>query len=97
MGWRPRVYSAEKTLAGCFQYRNKPGLDVFPEALKLYLARKRPQIAANDLLIGALLGRVDKAIGELLSAMALQALVGSGPMAAGEGEADRRFRLAPFD
>ena len=30
----------EKTLADCFKYRNKLGLDVFLEALKLYLARK---------------------------------------------------------
>ena len=31
-----RIYSAEKTLADCFKYRNKIGLDVAIEALKLY-------------------------------------------------------------
>jgi predicted transcriptional regulator of viral defense system len=43
-GMRLRVYSPEKTLADCFKYRNKLGLDVFLEALKLYLAQKRPRI-----------------------------------------------------
>ncbi len=35
-----RVYSAEKTLADCFKYRNKIGLDVALEALHLYFERK---------------------------------------------------------
>jgi predicted transcriptional regulator of viral defense system len=39
-----RVYSPEKTLADCFKYRNKLGLDVFLEALKLYLARRRLRV-----------------------------------------------------
>jgi hypothetical protein len=43
-GIRLRVYGPEKTLADCFKYRNKLGLDVSLEALKLYLARKRPRI-----------------------------------------------------
>jgi hypothetical protein len=34
------VYGAEKTIADCFKYRNKIGLDVALQALKLY--RKRP-------------------------------------------------------
>ena len=40
-----RVYSAEKTLVDCFKYRNKIGLDVVLEALKLYRERGRMQIA----------------------------------------------------
>ena len=35
-----RVYSAEKTLADCFKYRNKIGLDVALEALRAYRARR---------------------------------------------------------
>jgi predicted transcriptional regulator of viral defense system len=31
-----RVYDREKTLADCFRFRNKVGMDVFLEALKLY-------------------------------------------------------------
>lgn len=35
-GVRIRVYDREKTLADCFRFRNKIGMDVFLEALKLY-------------------------------------------------------------
>ena len=35
-----RVYSAEKTVADCFKYRNKVGLDVALEALREYLRRR---------------------------------------------------------
>ena len=31
-----RVYCVEKTLADCFRYRNKLGMDIVLEALKLY-------------------------------------------------------------
>lgn len=40
-----RIYSAEKTLADCFKYRNKIGMDVALEALKLYRDRGRMKIA----------------------------------------------------
>lgn len=36
-----RVYCAEKTLVDCFKFRNKIGMDVVLEALKLYKKRKR--------------------------------------------------------
>lgn len=36
-----RVYGAAKTVADCFKFRNKLGLDVALEALKLYLRKKR--------------------------------------------------------
>ena len=36
-----RIYCAEKTLADCFKFRNKIGMDVVLEALKLYKRRKR--------------------------------------------------------
>jgi predicted transcriptional regulator of viral defense system len=36
-----RVYSPEKTLADCFKYRNKLGIDVCVEALSLYRRRGR--------------------------------------------------------
>jgi hypothetical protein len=42
-----RVYSAEKTIADCFKYRNKTGLDVALEGLRGYRERKRrPNIKA---------------------------------------------------
>lgn len=34
-----RVFSAEKTIADCFKYRNKIGLDVAIEALRMYRER----------------------------------------------------------
>ncbi|MCE5251363.1 type IV toxin-antitoxin system AbiEi family antitoxin domain-containing protein [bacterium] len=40
-GARIRIYSPEKTLADCFKYRNKIGMDVVLEALKLYKVRKK--------------------------------------------------------
>lgn len=42
-----RMYSAEKTIADCFKYRNKIGLEVAVEALRNYKQRKRkPDIQA---------------------------------------------------
>ncbi len=39
-----RVYDAEKTIADCFKYRNKLGLDVAIEALRLWRRQKRRNI-----------------------------------------------------
>jgi predicted transcriptional regulator of viral defense system len=36
-----RIYSVEKTIADCFKYRNKIGLDLAIEALRTYKQRKR--------------------------------------------------------
>lgn len=36
-----KVYCVEKTLADCFKFRNKIGMDIVLEALKLYKARKQ--------------------------------------------------------
>jgi predicted transcriptional regulator of viral defense system len=36
-----KIYSPEKTLADCFKFRNKIGMDVVLEALKLYKARRK--------------------------------------------------------
>jgi predicted transcriptional regulator of viral defense system len=42
-----RVYSPEKTIADCFKYRNKIGIDVAIEALRNYRERtKRPDFKA---------------------------------------------------
>jgi len=43
-GVRVRIYSAEKTIVDCFKYRNKIGLEVALEALKLYRDRGMMQI-----------------------------------------------------
>jgi len=36
-----KIYSAEKTLADCFKFRNKIGMDIILEALNLYKTRKK--------------------------------------------------------
>lgn len=42
-----RIYSAEKTIADCFKYRNKIGLDVAVEALRAYREKnKKPNFKA---------------------------------------------------
>ncbi len=38
-----RVYNAEKTLADCFKYRNKIGMNTVLEALELYRERMKPK------------------------------------------------------
>jgi predicted transcriptional regulator of viral defense system len=43
-GAKVRVYSPEKTLADCFKYRNKLGIDVCVEALNLYRRRGRMKV-----------------------------------------------------
>jgi predicted transcriptional regulator of viral defense system len=62
-----RVYRPEKTIADCFKYRNKIGLDVALEALKLYRGRRNTKI--NDLLRYAAICRVDKIIRPYLEAL----------------------------
>lgn len=55
-----RVYSPEKTIADCFKYRNKIGLDVALESLKLYLQLKKKDI--NKLVYYSRICRVEKVI-----------------------------------
>jgi predicted transcriptional regulator of viral defense system len=62
-----RIYSPEKTLADCFKYRNKIGLDVAVEALRLYRSRRRPRI--DELMRYACICRVEKIIRPYLEAM----------------------------
>lgn len=43
-GIKVRIYSPEKTLADCFKFRNKIGLDICLEALKLYRERRKVNV-----------------------------------------------------
>ncbi|OQB45934.1 MAG: hypothetical protein BWY02_02386 [bacterium ADurb.Bin157] len=61
-----KVYSIEKTLADCFKFRNKIGMDVVLEALKLYKARK--QFDHRKILEYAKICRVDKIVRPYLEA-----------------------------
>ena len=61
-----RIYSPEKTLADCFKFRNKVGLDVALEALAKYRRRPRPQF--QQVLEFARLCRVEKILRPYLEA-----------------------------
>ena len=61
-----RIYSPEKTLADCFKFRNKIGLDVALEALRAYRRRSRPRLQA--VLDYARRCRVEKVIRPYLEA-----------------------------
>ena len=61
-----KVYNPEKTLADCFKYRNKIGLDVVLEVLKFYRQRKRFRV--DDLMRYARICRVEKVMRPYLEA-----------------------------
>jgi predicted transcriptional regulator of viral defense system len=61
-----RIYSPEKTLADCFKFRNKIGMDVVLEALNLYRAQRKFDL--NQLLKYAKICRVEKVMRPYLEA-----------------------------
>lgn len=62
-----RIYGPEKTLADCFKYRNKIGLEPTLEALRLYRQRRRPKV--HELLRYAEVCRVTKIMRPYLEAV----------------------------
>lgn len=62
-----RVYNVEKTLVDCFKFRNKIGMDVVLEALKLY--KENGKCDMNSLYSYAKICRVEKAIMPYLESM----------------------------
>ena len=65
-GFSIRVYNPEKTLVDCFKFRNKIGMDIVLEALKLY--RERQTIDVQKLMKYAKICRVSKVISPYLEA-----------------------------
>jgi len=61
-----KVYNPEKTLADCFKFRNRIGMDVVLEALKLYKTRKKFDL--GKLLKYAKICRVEKVMRPYLEA-----------------------------
>ena len=61
-----RIYSPEKTLADCFKFRNKIGLDTVIEALRFY--RERRSVKVDDLLRFAEICRMTKVMRPYLEA-----------------------------
>jgi predicted transcriptional regulator of viral defense system len=66
-GRRVRIYNPEKTIADCFKYRNKVGLDTAREALMLYLERRKKNL--NALLEAAEVCRVSRVMRPYLEAL----------------------------
>ena len=62
-----RIYGPEKTLADCFKHRNKIGIDIAVEALKLY--RKRKPLRVDELVRYAKICRVEKVMRPYLEAI----------------------------
>lgn len=65
-GVHVRIYSAEKTIADCFKYRNKIGLDVALEALRMYRSRRGARL--QRVLEYARVCRVEKVMRPYLEA-----------------------------
>ncbi len=62
-----RVFSAAKTVADCFKYRNKIGVDVAAEALRDYLRQRKGPI--DDLMKSARVCRVERVMDPYLEAL----------------------------
>ncbi len=63
-----KIYSAEKTIADCFKFRNKIGMDVALEALREY--RKREGFNIGTLLHYSRVDRIEGVIKPYLEAVA---------------------------
>jgi hypothetical protein len=62
-----RVYSVPKTVADCFKFRNKIGLDIAIEALKDSLRQKKATV--NEIFRYAKVCRVSKVIRPYMEAL----------------------------
>jgi predicted transcriptional regulator of viral defense system len=62
-----RIYSPEKTLADCFKFRNRIGLDTAIEAIRFY--RERRNVKVDELMRYAAICRVEKIIRPYLEAL----------------------------
>lgn len=61
------IYNPEKTLADCYKFRNKIGIDIFLEAIKIY--RKKKTLDPGQILKYAEFCRVEKRIRPYLEAL----------------------------
>ena len=66
-GMTLKIYSAARTVVDCFKFRNKIGLDVALEALRM--ARQRKRVQNRELLHYARLLRVEKPMSPYLQAI----------------------------
>jgi predicted transcriptional regulator of viral defense system len=66
-GHKIRIYSLAKTVADCFKFRNRIGINVAREALKVAVTEKR--VKPDDIMGYARICRVDKVIKPILEAI----------------------------
>jgi len=66
-GYKIKVYNLAKTIADCFKFRNKIGMDVVRESLKVAITEKN--IEPNEIMKYAKICRVDGIIKPILEAM----------------------------
>jgi len=66
-GHRIRVYGLARTIADCFKFRNKIGMDVARDALKVAVTEKG--IKPKEIMLYARICRVDSIIKPILEAM----------------------------
>ena len=66
-GHRIKIYSLEKTIADCFKFRNRIGINVAREALKIAVAEKHVKL--TDIMKYAKICRVDRIIKPILETM----------------------------
>jgi predicted transcriptional regulator of viral defense system len=69
-GYLVKIYNIEKTLADCVKFRNKIGMDVVIEALKMYWQRKGTQI--DKLYEYAKINRIEKILQPILETIVSQ-------------------------
>ena len=66
-GHKVKIYSVAKTIADCFKFRNKIGMDVARDALKVAITEKG--VKPNDVMQYAKICRVDNIVKPILEAM----------------------------
>ncbi|HSM26262.1 MAG TPA: type IV toxin-antitoxin system AbiEi family antitoxin domain-containing protein [Anaerolineaceae bacterium] len=66
-GEKVKIYGREKTIADCFKFRNKIGLDIAIEALKDYFRQPEPDL--EDLIKYAIINRVMNIIEPYIQAL----------------------------
>ncbi|CDR33823.1 type IV toxin-antitoxin system AbiEi family antitoxin domain-containing protein [Criblamydia sequanensis] len=69
-GFPVKIYNIEKTLADCVKFRNKIGMDVVIEALKMYWQRKGTQI--DKLYEYAKINRIEKILQPIMETIVSQ-------------------------
>jgi len=66
-GYKIKVYNLAKTIADCFKFRNKIGMNVARESLKVAITEKN--VRMNEIMQYAKICRVDSIIKPILEAM----------------------------